>query len=406
MSHTVIAPAGFVLGDGTTAASVARERWVRFRWLGGAVLLAALTVVIAILVPPRSDVEPNSIHNPQPDGARALAQVLQDHGVTVVQTRTLEETAIALGAGDTLVIAAERYYLDAEQSASIARHPGTIMWLGPDSEHLYQVDSALTRGAGGGNTSRRPQCQAPAAVQATTTSSARLRDIELLEPRSDVTVCFPGGTIDSGAYVVVERGEHDIHLISDASIVTNARIAELGNAALAINAAGQSPRVVWYIGSLLDDSILSKPDDRRASDYIAPVAPEWVSAAGVMMLLVAVIAVLWRGRRMGKLVSEPLPVIVRASEATKGRARLYRRAQSRGHASSAMRAGAASRMARRLGMTSTASPQALVTAIAGATGRGSADIEAVLYGPPPVDNASMIHLVEKLDTIEKEVSRS
>ena len=57
MSHTVIAPAGFVLGDGSTAASVARERWVRFRWLGGAILLATLTVVIAVLVPPRSELE-------------------------------------------------------------------------------------------------------------------------------------------------------------------------------------------------------------------------------------------------------------------------------------------------------------------------------------------------------------
>ena len=36
---------------------------------------------------------------------------------------------------------------------------------------------------------------------------------------------------------------------------------------------------------------------------------------------------LWRGRRLGPVVDEPLPVVVRAAETTEGRARLYRRAE-------------------------------------------------------------------------------
>ena len=52
-------------------------------------------------------------------------------------------------------------------------------------------------------------------------------------------------------------------------------------------------------------------------------------------------APLWRGRRFGPLAVEPLPVVVRASEATRGRARLYRRARAYGRATAALRAASA-----------------------------------------------------------------
>ena len=41
---------------------------------------------------------------------------------------------------------------------------------------------------------------------------------------------------------------------------------------------------------------------------------------------------LWRGRRLGPLVVEPLPVVVKAVESTQGRGRLYRRVRDRAHA--------------------------------------------------------------------------
>ena len=52
----------------------------------------------------------------------------------------------------------------------------------------------------------------------------------------------------------------------------------------------------------------------------------WIAGATVVALL------LWRVRRLGPLVTEPLPVIVKAIETARSRGRLYRKAGDRAHA--------------------------------------------------------------------------
>ena len=64
------------------------------------------------------------------------------------------------------------------------------------------------------------------------------------------------------------------------------------------------------------------------------------------MLLVA----LWRGRRIGPLVAEELPVVVRASETVEGRGRLYRSRRARDRAAQALRTATLQRMLPRLGL--------------------------------------------------------
>ena len=48
--------------------------------------------------------------------------------------------------------------------------------------------------------------------------------------------------------------------------------------------------------------------------------------------LVVVLVALWKGRRLGPLVAEQLPVVVRASETVEGRGRLYRSRRARDRA--------------------------------------------------------------------------
>ena len=69
-----------------------------------------------------------------------------------------------------------------------------------------------------------------------------------------------------------------------------------------------------------------------------------------MLVLVALGAVFWRSRRVGPLVVENLPVVVRASETMEGRARLYERSNSRLHALDALRVGTVARLARTCGL--------------------------------------------------------
>ena len=62
------------------------------------------------------------------------------------------------------------------------------------------------------------------------------------------------------------------------------------------------------------------------------------------------LAALWRARRLGPLVTERLPVAIRASETTEGRARLYRKANARDRAAAALRSATRTRLAPLIGV--------------------------------------------------------
>ncbi len=65
----------------------------------------------------------------------------------------------------------------------------------------------------------------------------------------------------------------------------------------------------------------------------------------MLQLAVAVVLLaLWRARRLGPVVPESLPVVVRAAEATEGRGRMYRRAGARDRAAGRLRAATRTRI--------------------------------------------------------------
>ena len=122
-----------------------------------------------------------------------------------------------------------------------------------------------------------------------------------------------------------------------------------------------------------------------------------------LWLTVALIA-LWKGRRIGPLVAEKLPVVVRASETVEGRGRLYRSRRARDRAAQALRSAALQRMLPRLGLGVNTPPPAVILAIAQ---HGRSDPESlwhILFGPPPATDADLIQLARALDEIERQVT--
>lgn len=137
----------------------------------------------------------------------------------------------------------------------------------------------------------------------------------------------------------------------------------------------------------------------------APPVPPAVLAAGAVFLAAAGLLALAQGRSLGPVVTEAMPVVVRAAETTRGRGRLYRRSRAHAHAGAALRAGTASRLARTLGLPRSAGPEPVVDAVARATGRDPAAVADALYGPPPADDAALLALSATLDDLESEVHR-
>jgi hypothetical protein len=173
------------------------------------------------------------------------------------------------------------------------------------------------------------------------------------------------------------------------------------NAAVALRLLGQDDDLVWYVPTYDD---LSGGDETG----LGPLLPRWIEPGIWLMLVAAVFLVLWRARRLGKLATEPLPVVVKAIETTRSRGRLYRRAGDRGHAATALRTAARRRAAVRLRLGAGHSEADLVRDVARHTGRSEAEIAALVgsQAAEPTHDHDLIRLATDLAGLDREVRRT
>ncbi|MDQ0373276.1 DUF4350 domain-containing protein [Cellulomonas humilata] len=400
MSTPVVTAHEVVVGDGTSARSRSARRWRRARWPLGLLALVVVAGILSALPEPRTSTLTLAPDNPGDLGARAAAQILGREGVDVRYVRHIADVESLAVPGSTVLVVGD-YLLTDEQ----------VEALGATEADLVLVDAGWALGvltptlaSNGGYASapevRSAQCEDPDAVAAGSITASG----GLIATGPGAVVCFPapGTTPDQGgAYAVAESDGRRIVAVTDMAPFTNQHLAEQGNAALVLRALGRHERLVWYIPSL-DDAGAGRESEAAPGELLPPVVP----ILALQLLLVVVVAALWRGRRLGRLVTERLPVVVRAGETTRGRGRLYRRGRSYGHAAAALRAGTAARSAGRLGLPRSAAAPLVVDAIARAAGRRPADVEALLYGPPPTDDRGLARLARDLDHLESEVHRT
>jgi len=193
-----------------------------------------------------------------------------------------------------------------------------------------------------------------------------------------------------------------VTLLGSGVLLRNDHLAKQGNAALGLNLLGRNPRVLWTMPSLED----SATEPRQT---LTDLLPGWVMPAVLQLGIAVLLVAAWRARRLGPVVEEPLPIVVRAAEVTEGRARMYRRAKARGRAGSELRRATLQRVAPLVGFAgdvSLADPHRIATAVAARTGRDEAKVFRLLYGGVPADEAALVRLADRLDRIEEEVRRS
>lgn len=392
-----------VLGDGTTLATRSRRRWLATRGpvLGLAIVL--VFVVLASLLSPRTSQLPFAPDNPKPDGARALAQVLGDRGVTVHFTRSRTDVLERARPGTTLAIFNSQI-LPQDLLESLASSRSDLALFEPSSSLLESASQGglePARAPALDTSTRAAGCSDDVgrAVGAITSSGANYRATD--DADGSVTLCFPAPDAagPSGSYAQMERTDGArVDVVDDQLIVTNSVITSEGNAALALRMLGQNDTLVWY---LPDPADLTESDD--APSGLMATLPSQTVPLIVLAGFVVLALMFARGRRLGPVVTEPLPVLVQAAEATRGRGRLYRRSRSYGHAAAALRAGAGDRLAGRVGLPRSASAVDLIDALARATGHPNDHIAGLLYGPPPTNDIEFVRLSAALDQLENEV---
>jgi hypothetical protein len=335
-----------------------------------------------------------------PDGGRVLATLLGDRGVRVERVTDPVDLTTGLGPRTAVLVPIVGLLAgDAARTLGQASQ-GTVVLVAPAKDRLAEVSADIGSSGFTDLRVRSPGCDEPAAEAAGDVL------IGTTSYHSDGgTGCYADG--DNAPMVVgTTRGGARLVVLGTGTMLTNARLDEDGNAALGLNllgADGSADELRWLV-----------PAPGAATGRTQSILPDWVRPALLQLLLAGLLLALWRGRRLGPPVPEPLPVVVRAAEAVEGRSRLYRRAQARDRASAALRSGALARMVPRLGIDASGGvdppPEAVVAAVAARTRRRDADVHAVLYGPAPTDDAGLVALADTLDsmvraTLDPEVPR-
>ncbi|MDV3222459.1 DUF4350 domain-containing protein [Intrasporangium sp.] len=389
----------------------------RRRWGLAALLAVAAVVAVALLAlstggPAGSGrlADPESSRR---QGARAIAEVLRQQGVDLEIVRTITDleaaradrtTAVVIGSFDHLGEAA------AERAIGHASTARRLVLLEPGDLALADLGVPLAT-AGGVRGSVTARCTSDLAdpddrLDTTTTlyrSSGSLDDRGPALP-SGGTGCFADDD-GSAALVILPAGSSrpETVVLGSASALTNAQVSEASHAAVGLRVLGAVQRLVWYLPSVTDLDVPDASGEHRPSDR---GVPEWFAPGVVLVALAVVVLALARGRRLGRIVAEPLPVVVRAVETTEARGRLYRRASDHDRASTSLRAGARSRVSTRLGLPASTSTTAVVAAVARATGRASEDVRDVLYGAAPQNDTDLVLLAEQLAQLEEDVRRA
>jgi len=94
--------------------------------------------------------------------------------------------------------------------------------------------------------------------------------------------------------------------------------------------------------------------------------------------------------------------VVRAAETVEGHGHLYWSRRSRDRAAAALREAARDRILRLLGLPGTADATEVAAALAPRSGRSTGEIVALLAGPVPTDDATLVALAGGLDKLEKD----
>jgi hypothetical protein len=323
--------------------------------IGVIILFAAVVITLLRGSGEGGSLDPRSY---QPDGSHAVARLLEQNGVRV----ELTDNASSVD-GATLFVP-QPNLIDPRRLADLSRRASSTVLLAP-AGGVRRVEIET----------RQPGCPLAGRAGAATTGGFVYEG----EQR-----CYDSTLVRTGTVTTIGSG----------AVFTNRSLDEEGNAALALSLLGQHERLVWYLPSAADRSVQKSFTD---------LVPDGWKFGALQLGVAAVLIALWRARRLGRVVPEPLPVVVRAAETVEGRARLYRRSHAASHAASVLRQATRDRLTPLLGLPAGEDPSA---EIAVRTSRSASDVRTLLYSQEPVDDRGLVALAAELDALEDEVRKA
>lgn len=348
-----------------------------------AVLIAGGAAVATLADQPGRPLDPASAHK---NGSKALARLLEHYGAAVTATRSVDS---ALGRPGAAVLVTAPNDYSTGQLRRLAAASARLVLVRPGTRAGDAVAAGLEPSVADGSdiASEVAQCSDRGAAAAGSVDFPG--DTLAYTPGSSGAVaCFGGGVLLSARLAV----------LGSADMLRNDHLGDDGIAALDINVITDSRRlteVTW----LLPGADATGPGPASVWDLF----PSGAYRAFWWLVGVGALTALWRARRLGGVVPEPLPVVVRSAEVVEGHGRLYARAGARDRAAAALRSATTTRLGVRLGLPRGAPAEQVAVAAAAVVHAGPAELAALLAGPAPVDDAALMRLATELDHLESAV---
>ncbi|WP_262286568.1 DUF4350 domain-containing protein [Micromonospora sp. MA102] len=401
-----------------------RRRWHRVLVpIGLAVLLIVATLVLHAVDQPDPD-DPGFLAPAAAgdDGGSRLAEALRGQGVPIRrETDTLDALRAAGAVPTTLFVPAPDLVHPDTLAALTVLPPGSRLVLVEPSRRVLTgvglpleptdrrwATRAVPPDADGG------PCRLPEALRAGTAAV----DHQRYAGPYGADRCYAGALrrISWGTEVVV---------IGASDPFRNDRIDEWGNRALATGLLGGDRPLVWLDlpgpapaptgpgwSPSPDDDGTPLPRDTGGRDNRADPPPSWHNplwdafppwfwAILAQLAVAGLLLVLWRARRLGPPVPEPLPVTVRAAETVLGRARLYRRAGARDTTAATLRTAALDRLLPRLNLPPDTPPDEVAARVAAHAGADPERVAELLHGAAPENDRELLELARDLDALTR-----
>ncbi|MEU8778863.1 DUF4350 domain-containing protein [Streptomyces sp. NPDC048606] len=393
----------------TSTALTPGRRWARVR---GFLIALGILIAAAVLLAGLQAGDHHGRLDPRsadPTGSRAVARLLEERGVTTRVVTNADEAVAAAGPGRTLLVTDPELLGERQRRAvrsAIDLSGGRTVLIAPGPSALADLAPAARTLPSAHSGDLDPDCALPAARAAgrAGTGDGHRYSTDL----TGATACYPDRGHPTLLVLPGTTKGGDTVLLGSPTILLNETLAEQGNASLALQLLGSRPEIVWYLPTLAD---MSGEPDAEPKSLLALVPSGWTWAL-LQLFVAAALAALWRARRLGPLVTENLPVAIRASEATEGRARLYRKAAARDRAATVLRAATRERLAQLVGVPAPQAhePASLIPAVTarrtGPVPADGPDPATLLFGTTPADDAALVALADHLDALEREVRTS
>lgn len=360
-----------------------------------ALLLLALAALMLTTSRRTGYLDPGAV---DPSGSRAVANVLGAQGVRVTDVRTTAD--VAANARAATVLVTDSTLLTAGMISDVLdAAPARLVLIDPPpgSPALDRLAAGIEFVDPAGDDAVEPRCRWE--------DARRAGGAELPGTRYDARAWIPAGEAcydspESAALVVIpaRAGRPEVVILGSAHPLTNAGLDAQGNAALALGLLGSRSELVWWRPVPSDPALAG-----QAGASISELIPPWVVPVLIEVLVACGLVAWWRSRRLGRLVVEPLPVVVRSGETTAGHARLLHAHHARAEAAVHLRARARERIRVRLALPLGTSETQLVAAATARSRRSPETVGSLLYGPEPTTDAHLVALGHDLEALMLEV---